>query len=468
MRPPHRPQDAPIRSSPLFEARRSALGVTRALITLAVVAACGGSTDAPPPCVVASVGVSPASASLTPGGTQTLSASINSSNCTTAPTASWSSSAPNVATVTPAGLVTAVATGNTTITATAGAASGTASITVAPPPVASVTVTLASATLAIGGTTTATAVARTASNTVLTDRTTIWSSSNAAIAAVGATGTVTAVAPGVATIRATVDGVAGQATLTVLSRLTVASVSPADGASAISIETTFRLTFSASIDPATVTAATVTLTSGGVAVPATRAVSGNVVTVTPSPLLTEFSTAYVLSATTGVKSTTGTSLASNGSASYTSTFWDPNYVYRITNQFSGPSKALDTYSDSRQCFMGDTGGYSGQFWYFIPRGGGVSSMQNLFGGDTLGIEGADTGTPCFLVNGGLPNQVNFSGMAWRAIPITGIAGYYYLRPASTTTKSLATLNLVPQLATTPPSPVVNSSMNWTFTREGRR
>ena len=396
-------------------------------------------------------------------------AAISSTNCTTAPVASWTSSASTIATVSSSGLVTGVSTGSAIVTASAGSASGTALITVSPPPVATVNVTLGSASLAIGGSTAATAVALSATNVVLTGRTTAWSSSNSLVASVSQTGDVSAVAGGTASIRATVDGVVGQATITVLPSLGVASVAPSDGASSASIESVVRITFSAAIDPTTVTASSIVLSKAGTSVSATRTVSGTVVTLTPSDLLTEFSSAYTVLVTTAVKSTAGQSLAANGGSSYTTVFWDPDYYYRLTNLFSGPSKSLDTYSDSKTCFMGDTGGFSGQFWYFIPRDATYYSMQNAFGGPTAGLEGADTGTPCFLVvDGTLPNSVTFTGMLWKPVAVPGIGGAYYLQPGSSQTKSLGTVSLVPQLVPTPPTPTGGASVNWTFTRIGHR
>ena len=72
----------------------------------------------------------------------------------------WSSSAPTVATVNETGLVTGVSSGTVTITATSEGRSGTLSLAVVPPPVATVSVSLRQSTLPLGTTTTATAVMR--------------------------------------------------------------------------------------------------------------------------------------------------------------------------------------------------------------------------------------------------------------------------------------------------------------------
>jgi WD40 repeat protein len=92
----------------------------------------GGGTMPPPPAAVASVHVTPASASLVVGGTQSLAASARDAagNALPGRPASWSSSAPAVASIDNAGLVTAVAAGSTTIRATVEGIVGTATITV--------------------------------------------------------------------------------------------------------------------------------------------------------------------------------------------------------------------------------------------------------------------------------------------------------------------------------------------------
>jgi Big-like domain-containing protein len=87
---------------------------------------------------VASVSVSPPSATLSLGATQQLSAVTKDSagNTLTGRVVTWSSSNPTVATVSVSGLGTAIAAGSATITATSEGKNGTSAITVqAPPPV---------------------------------------------------------------------------------------------------------------------------------------------------------------------------------------------------------------------------------------------------------------------------------------------------------------------------------------------
>ena len=174
---------------------------------------------------VASVEVSPPSASLVIGQTVQLTATTRASDGSTLggrPVA-WSSSADAIASVSPSGLVTAHAAGSATITATSEGRSGTATITVSRVPVASVEVTPASAGVQVGGTVQLSATAKDAGGNTLSGRTVTWSSSSDAIATVSSTGLVTGRAAGSATITATSEGQSGTATVTVTNQA-VASV----------------------------------------------------------------------------------------------------------------------------------------------------------------------------------------------------------------------------------------------------
>jgi uncharacterized protein YjdB len=124
----------------------------------------------------------------------------------------WATSDPAVAAVTTVGatgVVTAGAPGTAVITATAEGKSARAEVTVTPParaPVDRVEVTPAPVVLEVGRARQLTAVARDAAGNVLTGRTVTWTTDAPATATVSATGLVTAVAPGYATIVATSEG----------------------------------------------------------------------------------------------------------------------------------------------------------------------------------------------------------------------------------------------------------------------
>ena len=170
-------------------------------------------TDVP----VASVTVSPTTVSVTVGATTLLTATPKDSNGTplTGRTVTWVSSNTAVATVSTSGLVAGVAAGSATITATSEGKNGTSVISVTNAPVATVTVTPAVASILVGVTLQLTATLRDSAGNLLTGRSVTWATSDAALAAVSATGLVTGGAAGLATITATSGGKSGTAAITV-------------------------------------------------------------------------------------------------------------------------------------------------------------------------------------------------------------------------------------------------------------
>jgi len=132
----------------------------------------------------------------------------------------WASDNAAVATVSATGLVTAAGVGTATLTATSEGQSGAATVTVLPVPVASVSVTPPSLGLTVGQTGQLTATPRDAAGNPLTGRVVTWASDNAAVATVSATGLVTAVSAGTATLTATSEGQSGTAMVTVTALIT--------------------------------------------------------------------------------------------------------------------------------------------------------------------------------------------------------------------------------------------------------
>ena len=170
-----------------------------------------------PPAPVASVTLSPASATVNEGQSLQLTATLRDANgnVLVGRSITWSSSNSAAATVNSTGLVTGVVAGSATITATSEGQSGTSAITVVHMPVASVTVTPASATVSAGSSVQLTATPKDANGNTLTGRTVTWQSSNTAAATVNASGLVTGVAAGSATITATSEGQSGSSAITV-------------------------------------------------------------------------------------------------------------------------------------------------------------------------------------------------------------------------------------------------------------
>ena len=185
------------------------------------------STDPPPdpPSPVAtSLVISPDSAQLEAlGATIQFTAEVRDrdGNAMTGATITWSSDAPDVATVDATGLVTAVGTGTAAITAMSGELSAAAAVTVemppAPPRVAtSLRISPASAELdAVGKTIQFTVEVRDQNGDVMTDVAVAWTSDTPAVATVDATGLVTAVGTGMAAITAMSGELSAAAAVTV-------------------------------------------------------------------------------------------------------------------------------------------------------------------------------------------------------------------------------------------------------------
>ena len=141
----------------------------------------------------------------------------------------WSSSAPGVATVSAAGLVTGVGPGSAVITASSGGKSGQTTVRVLAR-VTAVTVTPSPATVSVGGTRALTIVARDAAGNALADlaeRTVTWTSDAPSVATVSNAGVVTGVRLGTANVTASVDGVTRTVPVTVGAERVSVTPSPA-------------------------------------------------------------------------------------------------------------------------------------------------------------------------------------------------------------------------------------------------
>ena len=192
---------------------------------------------------VASVAVTPPTASVRVGQTVQLTATPQdgSGSPLAGRVVTWVSSAAGIATVSPSGLVTGVAAGTATLTATSEGKSGTATVTVTIVPVASVTVSPASSSLAVGQTVQLTATPKDSAGNALTGRVVTWVSSAAGVATVSASGLVTGVAAGTATLTATSEGKSGTAAVTVII-VPVASVTLSPASASVAVGQTAQLT----------------------------------------------------------------------------------------------------------------------------------------------------------------------------------------------------------------------------------
>ena len=181
------------------------------------------------------VTVTPTSTSLSAGAKTTLTPILKEASGATLPldfrTVTWSTSNGSVAVVAQTGEVTAVAPGVATITATSGGKAGSMQLTVTASltPVASVLVSPTLPTIERGTTATFVAQGYDVSSNPLPGRDVVWSTSNASVATVSAAGVVSAIAIGSANIIATIGGVQGGTTATVINPIPLVVGTPSLG-----------------------------------------------------------------------------------------------------------------------------------------------------------------------------------------------------------------------------------------------
>jgi 6-phosphogluconolactonase (cycloisomerase 2 family) len=198
------------------------------LVSAAVLAisACGGSSGSstPPPLApsLVSIAVTPAAPSVAAGLTQQFAATGTYSDGTKTDlthSATWSSDAPNVATVSTSGLATSKIQGTANITATVGAIKGSTGFTVTAPTLVSLSINPANATIQIG----TVAPQNFSAIELYTDQSTkdvtatsTWSVSNSWIASVDVNGEVSANRAGYTALTAVDGTLSASANVTVL------------------------------------------------------------------------------------------------------------------------------------------------------------------------------------------------------------------------------------------------------------
>jgi len=177
------------------------------------------------PLALVSIAVTPASPAIALGTNQQFAATATYADGSTldlTTSVNWSSSAPAVATINPAGLATSVSVGQSTIGAAAAGTSGFSLLTVTSAALTSISVTPATPTIPLG-TTAQFAATGTFTDGTMQDVTTSvqWGSSDGTVATIsnagGTQGLATSVAPGSTTISATSGTISGFAPLTVSS-----------------------------------------------------------------------------------------------------------------------------------------------------------------------------------------------------------------------------------------------------------
>ena len=195
--------------------------------------------------VLASVAVTPGNASIAAGETQQFTATGTYSdgsvqNLTNA--ATWTSSGPAIASVSPSGAAVALAVGTATISATAGSFTGTASLTVTPPVVIGLNVVPATLSMVLGSSRQLQAIATLSDGTTQDMTGTVaWSSTDPNIATVSSGGLASAAQVGSTTILAQSNGLTGSAQITVVPLVAVSYFSRVNSVNA-GIDGTVQLT----------------------------------------------------------------------------------------------------------------------------------------------------------------------------------------------------------------------------------
>jgi len=181
--------------------------------------ACGVS-DSNAPTPVESVVVTPQTLAVAVGGSGALVAEVSdgSGNVLRDRRVVWASANPGIATVSDNGVVTGVSAGSVDIAATSEGKSGIATVNVAAvaPRVVTVRIVPPSVDVFVAAATTLVATPYDSKGAAIAGRTVVWTTNNAAVASISQNGTVTGIVPGSAVITAVIDGVTGNATVSVL------------------------------------------------------------------------------------------------------------------------------------------------------------------------------------------------------------------------------------------------------------
>ena len=347
---------------------------------------------------VATVTVSPATSSLNIGATLQLSVVTKDSagNVLTGRTVTWSSNSPAVATVSTTGQVTAVATGSASITATSEGKSGTATITVALVPVATVAVAPATKALRVASTAQLTATTKDAAGNVLTGRAVTWSSGAPGVATVSASGVVTAVGVGTATITATSEGKSGTSVITVtLAPVATVTVSPASGS--VNVGSTIQLSVVTKDSAGNVLTGRVITWSSSATGTATVSASGLVLGVAAGTV--------TITATSEGKSASATITVTTATTVHTGKFVSPTGSSGGDGSMARPWDLSTALSGAGgRVVAGDTiwlrgGTYNGSFHSSLNGTAAKPIVVRQYPGERATLDGASSSTITLIVDG---------------------------------------------------------------------
>ena len=179
--------------------------------------------------VLTSISVSPTTATIAAGSTQQFTATGKNSlgNPTSPGTVTWASASTAIATISSSGLATCLAPGSSNISASNGTFGASATLNCSAAPLASITVTPASASVAVGGTQQFADTAKDSLGNQTSPGPVTWSSASAAVASISSTGLATCLAPGSSNITATNGSItSNSAVLTCLAGSVALSATP--------------------------------------------------------------------------------------------------------------------------------------------------------------------------------------------------------------------------------------------------
>jgi trimeric autotransporter adhesin len=222
-----------------------ALAMGTATVSACAGSVCGSTTLTVAPPALVSIAVTPANGTVPAGFSIQLDAMGTYSDGSTQDLTSsvtWTSSAPNVATINSAGLASGLVVGTTTVTASSGAVQGTTTLTVSSGILVSIAVTPSNASVTVGSTQQFMATGTYSDNSTqnLTSVAT-WSSSALSVATITAGGLATGVTAGSSSISASEGSITGTTTLTVTAPTLVSiAVTPAN--SSITVGSTQQFT----------------------------------------------------------------------------------------------------------------------------------------------------------------------------------------------------------------------------------
>lgn len=183
-----------------------------------ILVSCGGGSNSPAPLpTLQSISVSPQSETLAAGLKQQYSATGNYSDGTSKAVSgvTWTTSDSTLATVNSTGLVTGVKQGAVTVSAASGTMTGSASLTVSPPNLVSVSVSPQNPTISVVQAQQFMAAGSYTDGSTQNLTGVTWSSGTPTVASVSNTGLATSLTAGSTTIRATSGSIGGSTTLTV-------------------------------------------------------------------------------------------------------------------------------------------------------------------------------------------------------------------------------------------------------------